>query len=128
MSKEKVVLTDPNLANALIELYVERLVNSFSPQDVTGTIALREARSMRVFSPILCSAFEAASLTFAGRRDGNRAVEVAGHARYLRVLRSLQNALYDPQEGKSTEVLMVVLLATIIEVSVTHRVKAAYLC
>ncbi|OOF98349.1 hypothetical protein ASPCADRAFT_44614 [Aspergillus carbonarius ITEM 5010] len=115
MSKEKVVLTDPNLANALIELYVERLVNSFSPQDVTGTIALREARSMRVFSPILCSAFEAASLTFAGRRDGNRAVEVAGHARYLRVLRSLQNALYDPQEGKSTEVLMVVLLATIIE-------------
>ncbi|PYI04319.1 C6 finger domain protein [Aspergillus sclerotiicarbonarius CBS 121057] len=101
--------------NALIELYVERLVNNFSPADVTGTIALREARSMRVFSPILCSAFEAASLTFAGRRDGNRAVEVAGHTRYLRVLRSLQNALYDPQEGKSTEVLVVVLLATIIE-------------
>ncbi|RAL04165.1 Zn(II)2Cys6 transcription factor domain-containing protein [Aspergillus ibericus CBS 121593] len=101
--------------NALIELYVERLVNNFSPEAVTGTIALREARSMRVFSPILCSAFEAASLTFAGRRDGNRAVEMAGHARYLRVLRSLQTALYDPQEGKSTEVLVVVLLATIIE-------------
>ncbi|OJJ67210.1 hypothetical protein ASPBRDRAFT_59203 [Aspergillus brasiliensis CBS 101740] len=101
--------------NALIEIYVERLVNDFSPAQVSGTIALREARSMRVFSPILCSAFEAASLTFAGRRDGNRSVEVAGHSRYLRVLRSLQHALYDPQQGKSTEVLVVVLLATIIE-------------
>ncbi|PYH96435.1 C6 finger domain protein [Aspergillus ellipticus CBS 707.79] len=114
-SKEKVVLTDPNLANALVELYVERLINDFSPENVSGTIALREARSMRVFSPILCNAFEAASLTFAGRRDGNRAVEVAGHSRYLKVLRLLQNALYDPQEGKSTEVLLVVLLATITE-------------
>ncbi|GFN13418.1 Zn(II)2Cys6 transcription factor domain-containing protein [Aspergillus tubingensis] len=113
--KEKVILTDPNLANALIEFYVERLVTDFSPPQVSGTIALREARSLRVFSPILCSAFEAASLTFAGRRDGNRSVEVAGHSRYLRVLRSLQHALYDPQQGKSTEVLVVVLLATIIE-------------
>ncbi|OJZ87763.1 hypothetical protein ASPFODRAFT_131311 [Aspergillus luchuensis CBS 106.47] len=101
--------------NALIEFYVERLVTDFSPPQVSGTIALREARSLRVFSPILCSAFEAASLTFAGRRDGNRSVEVAGHSRYLRVLRSLQHALYDPQQGKSTEVLVVVLLATIIE-------------
>ncbi|PYH31177.1 Zn(II)2Cys6 transcription factor domain-containing protein [Aspergillus neoniger CBS 115656] len=101
--------------NALIEFYVERLVTDFSPTQVSGTIALREARSLRVFSPILCSAFEAASLTFAGRRDGNRSVEVAGHSRYLRVLRSLQHALYDPQQGKSTEVLVVVLLATIIE-------------
>ncbi|GKZ56828.1 hypothetical protein AnigIFM60653_007987 [Aspergillus niger] len=115
LSKEKVILTDPNLANALIEFYVERLVNDFSPAQVSGTIALREARSLRVFSPILCSAFEAASLTFAGRRDGNRSVEIAGHSRYLRVLRSLQHALYDPQQGKSTEVLVVVLLATIIE-------------
>ncbi|PWY70665.1 C6 finger domain protein [Aspergillus eucalypticola CBS 122712] len=101
--------------NALIEFYVERLVTDFSPPHVSGTIALREARSLRVFSPILCSAFEAASLTFAGRRDGNRSVEVAGHSRYLRVLRSLQHALYDPHQGKSTEVLVVVLLATIIE-------------
>ncbi|GAT26162.1 C6 finger domain protein [Aspergillus luchuensis] len=109
--------------NALIEFYVERLVTDFSPPQVSGTIALREARSLRVFSPILCSAFEAASLTFAGRRDGNRSVEVAGHSRYLRVLRSLQHALYDPQQGKSTEVLVVVLLATIIEVTaaLVHR-------
>ncbi|GKZ19425.1 hypothetical protein AbraIFM66951_011035 [Aspergillus brasiliensis] len=112
-SPNAVVLEEP--PNALIEIYVERLVNDFSPAQVSGTIALREARSMRVFSPILCSAFEAASLTFAGRRDGNRSVEVAGHSRYLRVLRSLQHALYDPQQGKSTEVLVVVLLATIIE-------------
>ncbi|PWY87538.1 C6 finger domain protein [Aspergillus heteromorphus CBS 117.55] len=114
-AREKVVLADPNLANALIELYVERLVNDFSPQNVSGTIALREARQMRICSPMLNNAFEAASLTIAGRRDGNRAVEVAGHCRYTKVLRLLQEALYDPQKGKSTEVLLVVLLATIIE-------------
>ncbi|KAL5359245.1 hypothetical protein BJX96DRAFT_174189 [Aspergillus floccosus] len=116
--QEKILLTDPNLANSLMELFVERLVSNFSPRDQAkygGTIALREASEMRVLSPILCTAFEAASLTFAGRRDGNRAIELAGHTRYSRMLRQLQNALGDPRASKSTEVLVVVLLSTIIE-------------
>jgi hypothetical protein len=101
-----------------MELFVERLVSNFSPRDQAkygGTIALREASEMRVLSPILCTAFEAASLTFAGRRDGNRTIELAGHTRYSRMLRQLQNALNDPRASKSTEVLVVVLLSTIIE-------------
>ncbi|KKK17260.1 hypothetical protein ARAM_001834 [Aspergillus rambellii] len=112
---DKARLTDPALSNAVIELFVDRLIDNFSPRNIPGTIALREASSMRVFSPLLCKAFEAASLTFAGRHDGNRYVELAGHTRYVRMLRMLQNSLQDGEGRNSTEVLVVVLLSTIIE-------------
>ena len=103
-----------------MELFVDRLIRNFSPDDhrkYGGTIALREASDMRMISPMLCNAFEATALTFAGRRDGNRSVELAGHAKYVRTLRQLQAALYDTEGNKSTEVLVVVLLSTITEVS-----------
>ncbi|RHZ57463.1 Zn(II)2Cys6 transcription factor [Aspergillus thermomutatus] len=118
LSEDKRLLTDPALASSLVELFVERLIDNFSPQPAAiygGTIALREASGMRVLSPILCTAFEAASLTFAGRSDQIREVEAVGHTRYVRVLRLLQNALNDPKQSKSTEVMVVVLLFTIIE-------------
>ncbi|PLN75640.1 putative C6 finger domain protein [Aspergillus taichungensis] len=118
MLKEKNHLVDPAMAGSVMELFVERLITTFSPEDHTkfgGTIALREASEMRVFSPFLCNAFEAASLTVAGRRGQNRSIEIAGHSRYVRTLRQLQKALYDPKDSKSTEVLVVVLLATIVE-------------
>ncbi|KAE8151650.1 putative C6 finger domain protein [Aspergillus avenaceus] len=117
-SQQKKVLTDPALATAVLELFVERLISNFSPSDhqkYGGTIALRQASEMRMFSPILTNAFEAASLTFAGRRDRNQTIEVAGHAKYVRTLRLLQSALYDAEANKSTEVLVVVLLSTITE-------------
>lgn len=72
---------------------------------------------MRVFSPMLCNAFEAASLTFAGSRQQNRSLEMVGHARYIRVLGQLQSALYHPEKSQATDALTVVLLSTIIEVS-----------
>ncbi|KAI9039724.1 Zn(II)2Cys6 transcription factor [Aspergillus affinis] len=118
LTHPKHLLTDPALANAVMELFVERLISNFSPKDHTkygGTIALREASETRMLSPIICNAFEAASLTFAGRTDRNLSVEVAGHSRYVRVLRQLQNALYDPKQSISTEVLVAILLATIVE-------------
>ncbi|GIK02031.1 hypothetical protein Aspvir_006074 [Aspergillus viridinutans] len=116
--EDKRILTDPAVASSFVELFVERLIDNFSPQPASiygGTIALREASGMRVLSPMLCTAFEAASLTFAGRREQMPEVEAAGHARYVRVLRQLQNALNDPKQNKSTEVMVVVLLFTIIE-------------
>lgn len=119
LSDSKRLLTDPALATAVMELFVERLISNFSPEDHAkygGTIALREASEMRMLSPIVCNAVEAASLTFAGRRDRNSSVEVAGHLRYVRVLRQLQRALYDQKQSNSTEVLVTVLLATIVEV------------
>ncbi|GFF34961.1 uncharacterized protein AN5342 [Aspergillus udagawae] len=118
LSEDKRILTDPAVASSFVELFVERLIDNFSPQPAAlygGTIALREASGMRVLSPMLCTAFEAASLTFAGKREQLREVEAAGHARYVRVLRQLQNALNDPKQNKSTEVMVVVLLFTIIE-------------
>lgn len=118
--REKKNLSDPALARALMELFVERLIREFSPADASnfgGTIRLREAAEMRVFSPMLCNAFEAASLTFAGSRQQNRSLEMVGHARYIRMLRQLQNALYHPEKSQATDALVVVLLSTIIEVS-----------
>ncbi|KAF7114464.1 hypothetical protein CNMCM5793_008768 [Aspergillus hiratsukae] len=118
LSEDKRILMDPALASSLVELFVERLIDNFSPQPASvygGTIALREASRMRVMSPLLCTAFEAASLTFAGRFEQNRELEAAGQERYGRVLRKLQNALNDPNQNMSTEIMVVVLLFTIIE-------------
>ncbi|KAE8344727.1 hypothetical protein BDV24DRAFT_9158 [Aspergillus arachidicola] len=118
LSRQKAILNDPTLASTVMELFVDRLIRNFSPDDhrkYGGTIALREASEMRMISPMLCNAFEATALTFAGRRDGNRSVELAGHAKYVRTLRQLQAALYDADGNKSTEVLVVVLLSTITE-------------
>lgn len=119
LSDDKRILTDPAVASSFVEVFVERLIDNFSPQPASvygGTVALREASRMRILSPMLCTAFEAASLTFAGRREQIREVEAVGHARYVRVLRQLQTALNDPKQNKSTEVMVVVLLFTIIEV------------
>lgn len=121
LSDDKRILTDPALASSLVEVFVERLIDNFSPQPASkygGTIALREGSGRRVMSPMLCTAFEAASLTFVGRRDRNRDVEARGHDRYVRVLQQLQKALNDPdpEKNKSTDVMVVVLLFTIIEV------------
>ncbi|RAH78943.1 C6 finger domain protein [Aspergillus japonicus CBS 114.51] len=113
--KEKRVLTDPMAAGVAIEFFIERLVDNFSPVNVSGTIALREAKEMRILSPILYKAFEAASLTFAGRQYHNKALEVAGNSKYIKVLHLLQTALNEPQGNQSTELLLVVLLSTIIE-------------
>lgn len=124
LCREKTKLSDPTLARALIEMFIERLIGEFSPTtpfNCGGTLRLRQAAEMRVFSPILCNAFEAASLTFTGNRQQNRSIEMAGHARYIRVLGQLQKAVYNPQRSQSTDVLTVVLLSTIIEVSSLWR-------
>ncbi|PYH85519.1 C6 finger domain protein [Aspergillus uvarum CBS 121591] len=113
--KEKHALTDPMAAGVAIEFFIERLIDNFSPVNVSGTIALREAKEMRILSPILYKAFEAASLTFAGRQYHNKALEVAGNSKYIKVLHLLQTALNEPQGNQSTELLLVVLLSTIIE-------------
>ncbi|KAF5860577.1 hypothetical protein ETB97_001351 [Aspergillus alliaceus] len=118
LARQKAILDDPTLASTVMELFVDRLIRNFSPDDhrkYGGTIALREASEMRMISPMLCNAFEAAALTFVGRRERNRSIELAGHAKYVRMLRQLQIALFDAERNKSTEVLVAVLLSTITE-------------
>ncbi|KAB8233415.1 Zn(II)2Cys6 transcription factor domain-containing protein [Aspergillus alliaceus] len=126
LARQKAILDDPALASTVMELFVDRLIRNFSPDDhrkYGGTIALREASEMRMISPMLCNAFEAAALTFVGRRERNRSIELAGHAKYVRMLRQLQIALFDAERNKSTEVLVAVLLSTITEVTaaLVHR-------
>lgn len=107
------------MARALVELFTERMIEQFSPgggANFGGTMKLRQAAEMRVFSPLLCNAFEAASLTFAGSCEQIKQIQIAGHAQYIRVLRQLQHAVYHPEKSQSTDVLVVVLLSTIIEV------------
>lgn len=107
------------MARALVELFTERMIEQFSPAggaNFGGTMKLRQAAELRVFSPILCNAFEAASLTFAGSREKIKQIQLAGHAQYVRVLRQLQRAIYHPEKSQSTDILVVVLLSTIIEV------------
>lgn len=107
------------MARELVELFTERMIEQFSPAGAAnfgGTMKLRQAAELRIFSPILCNAFEAASLTFAGAREQIKQIQIAGHAQYVRVLRQLQRAIYHPEKSQSTDILVVVLLATIIEV------------
>ena len=122
--KEASDLSNPSMARALVELFTERMIEQFSPAggaNCGGTMKLRQAAELRVFSPILCNAFEAASLTFAGTREKIKPIQLAGHAQYVRVLRQLQRAIYHPEKSQSTDILVVVLLSTIIEVRVTSR-------
>ena len=120
--KENNLLATPASANKLVDVFMERLVDEFSPGSAAArsgsVMGWRTAAEMRVFSPLLGRAFTAAALTLAGYREGNRSIQVAGQARYVRTLRSLQDALYHPTESRSTAVLIVVVLFTIIEVRV----------
>ncbi|KAE8356679.1 hypothetical protein BDV28DRAFT_83340 [Aspergillus coremiiformis] len=118
LSHQKAVLNDPVIASAVMEVFVDRLIRNFSPDDhrkYGGTIALREALEMRMISPMLCNAFEATALTFAGRCEHNRSIERAGDVKYGRTLRQLQTAVHEAGGNQSTDVLVVVLLSTITE-------------
>jgi hypothetical protein len=103
-----------------MEVFVGELINGFSP-DPSSThgrvFDLRSASERRIFSPLLASGFGAAALTFVGRRDEHPKITAAGNSQYNRLLRLLQGAVNHPEKSKSTEVLTVVVLLTIIEVS-----------
>lgn len=111
--------TPPSSGKALLEVFLGDLVEAFSPQSSVyyGTgFDIRAAAEMRIFSPLLSSAFEAAALVFVSKRDKNPKIETVGNAQYSGVLKLLQKAVDDPEQRKSTEVLAVVVLFAIIEV------------
>jgi hypothetical protein len=103
-----------------MEVFVGELINGFSP-DPSNThgrvFDLRSASERRIFSPLLASGFSAAALTFVGQRDEHPKITAAGSSQYNRLLRLLQWAVNNPEKSKSSEVLTVVVLLTIIEVS-----------
>ncbi|RAK88560.1 C6 finger domain-containing protein [Aspergillus costaricaensis CBS 115574] len=97
----------------MLDVFIERFVDAFSPvvQSKTGQAgALRRAAEIRMFSPILVDAFESVSIAYFGRSIQDKNLEAAGFRLYPRVLRSLQQALQDPQRSKAESTLVTVTL------------------
>ncbi|EHA27446.1 hypothetical protein ASPNIDRAFT_131516, partial [Aspergillus niger ATCC 1015] len=97
----------------MLDVFIERFVDAFSPvvQSKTGQAgALRRAAEIRMFSPILMDAFESVSIAYFGRSVQDKNLEAAGFRLYPRVLRSLQQALQDPQRSKAESTLVTVTL------------------
>ncbi|GMG22353.1 unnamed protein product [Aspergillus oryzae] len=97
----------------MLDVFIERFVDAFSPEvDVKSgqAGALRRAAEIRMFSPLLMDAFEVVSATFFGRSIQDPRIEESGTLLYGRVLRNLQNALFDPERSKAESTLATVIL------------------
>lgn len=102
-----------------VDVYVERFVDAFSPEvDMKSgrAGALRAAAGIRMFSPLITDAFEAVSVAFFGRSVQNKQIEASGFRIYPRVLRSLQEALIDPEKCNAESTLVTVILLLAFEV------------
>ncbi|OXV09953.1 hypothetical protein Egran_02284 [Elaphomyces granulatus] len=96
-----------------LDVFVERFVDAFSPEVDSSSGhagALRAAADIRMFSPMISSAFEAVSLTFFGRTTRDPRIEASGMRRYTPVLRNLQDALRDPERSRAESTLVTVTL------------------
>jgi hypothetical protein len=100
-------------AKPMVDVFVQRFVDAFSPEvDLhSGRAgAIRAAADIRMFSPMISNAFDAVSLTFFGRSAQDPRIEAAGMKLYPKVLRSLQDALLDPERSRSEATLITVTL------------------
>ncbi|RAO70398.1 uncharacterized protein BHQ10_006410 [Talaromyces amestolkiae] len=97
----------------MLDLFIQRFVDAFSPEvDASSghAGALRAGAEIRMFSPLISSAYDAVSLTFFGRSVKDPRIEAAGIKLYPKVLRSLQEALLDPEKSRSEATLVTVTL------------------
>lgn len=97
----------------MLDVFIQRFVDAFSPEVDTSSGragALRAGAGIRMFSPLLSSAYEAVSLTFSGRMMNEPRIESAGMKLYPRVLRSLQDALFDSERSRAEATLVTVVL------------------
>ena len=104
----------------MLGVFIERFVDAFSPEvdaKAGQAGALRRAAEIRMFSPILEDAFESVSVAYFGRTVQNKDLEAAGFRLYPRVLRSLQQALQDPERSKAESTLVTVTLLMAFEVT-----------
>ncbi|CEJ61206.1 hypothetical protein PMG11_09743 [Penicillium brasilianum] len=102
-----------NLQRPAVDVFVERFVDAFAPEVDSRhgrAGALRAAAGIRMFSPLISDAFEAVSVAFFGRSIQNKQIEASGFRLYPRVLRSLQDALIDPERSKAESTLVTVIL------------------
>ncbi|KAL4972937.1 hypothetical protein BDW66DRAFT_162494 [Aspergillus desertorum] len=98
---------------SMLDVFIEHFVDAFSPEvdaKAGEAGAIRRAAEIRMFSPILRDAFDSVSQVFFGRSVQNQTIEVRGFSDYPRVLRSLQEALLDPERSKAESTLATVVL------------------
>lgn len=97
----------------MLDIFLQRFVDAFSPEvDASSghAGALRAGAEIRIFSPLISRAYDAVSLTFFGRAVKDTRIEAAGLNLYPKVLRSLQEALQDPERSRSESTLITVTL------------------
>lgn len=102
-----------------LDVFIQRFVDAFSPEvDLSSgrAGAIRAAADIRMFSPMISNAFDAVSATFFGRSVRDPRVESSGLKLYPKVLRSLQQALLDPERSRSEATLVTVTLLMAFEV------------
>jgi hypothetical protein len=106
-------------SKSMLDVFIERFVDAFSPEvdaKAGQAGAIRRAAEIRMFSPILTDAFQSVSQVFFGRSVQNKTIEATGFSFYPRVLRSLQDALQDPERSKAESTLATVILLMAFEV------------
>ena len=89
-----------------MDIFVERFLDAFSPH--AGI--LRAVAEIHMFSPTISSALEAASLAFFGRSARDPRIEASGVRRYPLALRTLREALRDPERSRAVSTLITVIL------------------
>ncbi|OJJ50383.1 hypothetical protein ASPZODRAFT_2117719 [Penicilliopsis zonata CBS 506.65] len=110
-----------------LDVFVERFVDAFSPEvdfKAGHAGAIRAAAQIRMFSPLMCDAFEAVSVAFFGRSIQDKRIETVGFRMYPRVLRGLQEALMDAERSKAESTLVTVILLIAFE-SVERTTQAS---
>ncbi|KAJ5369158.1 uncharacterized protein N7496_008918 [Penicillium cataractarum] len=115
-----------NMQRPAVDVFVERFVDAFAPEVDSRhgrAGALRAAAGIRMFSPLISDAFEAVSVAFFGRSIQNKQIEASGFRLYPRVLRSLQDALIDPERSKAESTLVTVILLLAFEQSVERTTQ-----
>ena len=107
------VLYRPPRESPILDIFVERFVDAFAPNerlDCGSSSAIREAASVRMFSPLLQNAFHAVSISYFGQFLGDWRIVSAGRWSYLGVVSALQRALYHPVQSRSEGVLATAIL------------------
>ncbi|CZR63629.1 uncharacterized protein PAC_13526 [Phialocephala subalpina] len=97
----------------LYDVFLEGFLDAFSPAgpSIYGAFDLiRVAAASRTLSPILDKAFQSASLAYYGQKVGDLRIVISGRAIYSKVLNALQNTLSSPEQSRSIEVLLTVIV------------------
>jgi hypothetical protein len=113
------VLYRPPQETPILDIFVERFVDAFAPNerlDCGSSSAIREAASVRMFSPLLQMAFHAVSTSYFGQFLGDWRVVSVGRRSYIGVVSALQKALYHPLQSRSEGVLATAILLMAYEV------------